>query len=85
MADNSSSPAYYGATPSKPAHHFTENPPTSDPADKKSLQDYRLQLFKDGPNSVPLVDDRTPSSDNSQASHEAKVAAELEAILARLG
>ncbi|KAI2777655.1 hypothetical protein F4815DRAFT_448045 [Daldinia loculata] len=85
MANNSNSAAYYGANPSKPTHHFTENPPTSHPADKQSLQDYRLQLFQDGPNSVPLVNDRTPSSDNTQASHEAKIAAELEAILARLG
>ncbi|KAI0849381.1 hypothetical protein F5Y00DRAFT_261517 [Daldinia vernicosa] len=85
MANNSNSAACYGATPSKPTHNFTENPPTSHPADKKSLQDYRLQLFKDGPNSVPLVDDRTPSSDASEASHKAKMAAELEAILARLG
>ncbi|KAI0122675.1 hypothetical protein F4814DRAFT_446616 [Daldinia grandis] len=84
MANGSNSTACYGTTSSKPTHRFTENPPTSGPIDKESLQYYRLELFIDETNSVPLVGDRTLSLEDSKASHKAKMAAELESILACL-
>ncbi|KAI8963587.1 hypothetical protein F5Y11DRAFT_346399 [Daldinia sp. FL1419] len=85
MSDKSNIAAHFGATPSKPTHNFTGNPPTGHPTDQQSLQEYRLRAFQDGPDSVPLVHDGTTSSESAKASHEARIAAELEAILSRLG
>ncbi|KAI1469140.1 uncharacterized protein F4812DRAFT_470243 [Daldinia caldariorum] len=84
MANNSNSAAYNGEALPKPTHRFTKTPPTSHPCDKESLRDYRLQVFRDSPKSAPLAHNRTPNPGNLKRHHKAEVAAELEAILARL-
>ncbi|KAI1415081.1 hypothetical protein F5Y13DRAFT_157790 [Hypoxylon sp. FL1857] len=85
MPGNSNKVTYNGETPKKLKHHFSHNPPTSHPADKGSLRNYRLDGYKNGPESVPLTGTHTSNSGDTQAVRKAAVAAELNAILCRLG
>ncbi|KAI1440269.1 hypothetical protein F5Y02DRAFT_360242 [Annulohypoxylon stygium] len=82
MTGISNQTASNGAVPPKQDHKFTYNPPTHDPVDKKSLENYHLQTYTSGPSSVPRAS-VTSSSDTQ--THQKKLAAEVEAILSRLG
>ncbi|KAI1086624.1 hypothetical protein F5B19DRAFT_478561 [Rostrohypoxylon terebratum] len=82
MTRTSNQTACNGAVPPKQDHKFTHNPPTHDPIDKKSLESYHLQTYTKGPSSVPRAS-VTYSSDTQ--THTKNLAAELEAILSRLG
>ncbi|KAI1204724.1 uncharacterized protein F4807DRAFT_465366 [Annulohypoxylon truncatum] len=85
MANDSKNSVYYGMTPSKPTHKFSNNQPTSHPVDDRSLREYRLESYRKESDSVPLPHTETSASNNTQALRKAKVAAELDSILSRLG
>ncbi|OTA68362.1 hypothetical protein K449DRAFT_429206 [Hypoxylon sp. EC38] len=72
------------ATSLKPKHHFSSNPQTSYPDDEESLRNYRLDRYENGPNSVPFADIQTRNLRTIQASRQARVAADLNAILSQL-
>ncbi|KAI0893005.1 hypothetical protein F4806DRAFT_499530 [Annulohypoxylon nitens] len=77
MTSKSENSAYGGATPSKPTHRFSENPPTSHPVDDQSLRDYRLDNFVKGPNSVPLQSLQASATSGTQAQNEMKASEEV--------
>ncbi|KAI0838487.1 hypothetical protein F5Y06DRAFT_47882 [Hypoxylon sp. FL0890] len=85
MASNSNKSAYYGVTPPKPSHRFSKNPPTPHPVDKQSLREYRLENYRNGPDSVPLAKSQVTASDNTQTIRQAKLAADLNDIVSRIG
>ncbi|KAI1455107.1 hypothetical protein F4805DRAFT_460041 [Annulohypoxylon moriforme] len=85
MASNSTKSVYHGTTPHKPIHRFSVQQPTPHPVDDKSLREYRLESYKKGPDSVPLLRYQVSSLNSAQVPHETRVAAELETILSRLG
>ncbi|KAI0887010.1 uncharacterized protein GGS22DRAFT_159174 [Annulohypoxylon maeteangense] len=64
----SNTTTYNGATPPKPQHYFSRNPPTHDPTNDQNLRAYRLDKFINGPNSVPTAHVRPTHS--GAASHD---------------
>ncbi|KAI0010659.1 hypothetical protein F4779DRAFT_616295 [Xylariaceae sp. FL0662B] len=85
MTVTSNQAAHNGETPSKPEHQFSRNRPTQHPIDQQSLRSHRLTTYVEGPNSVPLAHGAGPGTRDPQPTHQAKVAAELNSILSRLG
>ncbi|KAI1440271.1 hypothetical protein F5Y02DRAFT_403488 [Annulohypoxylon stygium] len=83
MAGDSSNSIYHGATPPKPSHLLSDQPPTPHPVDDQSLRNYRLESYRRAPDSVPSYHQDSILS-NTQEPHHEKVAAELDAIMARL-
>lgn len=75
--------------PTKPSHHFSSNPPSSQPIDERSLRDYRLREYQNGPESVPFAYVQSSQSRNDQATHktapQAALVTDMDAILTRLG
>ncbi|KAI0379404.1 hypothetical protein F5Y04DRAFT_282826 [Hypomontagnella monticulosa] len=84
MATSSKGGVYHGATPPKPSHYFSGNPPTPHPIDQQSLRDYRLDRFKNDPGAVALAHFRASNHNDTQATRQATTAIELAAILSRL-
>ncbi|KAI1402453.1 hypothetical protein F4819DRAFT_454540 [Hypoxylon fuscum] len=84
MANISNKSACNGTTPSKPNHHFSYNPPTAHPATTHDLRSYSLKRFKSSPNSVPLAHAATHDPHDAETTHQARIVAELDAILPRL-
>ncbi|KAI1204723.1 uncharacterized protein F4807DRAFT_445989 [Annulohypoxylon truncatum] len=54
MADSDVT-VYHGATPHKPQHFFSRNPPTPHPTNEQSLRSYRLNKFVNGPDNVSMA------------------------------
>ncbi|RYP06433.1 hypothetical protein DL764_003169 [Monosporascus ibericus] len=72
----------FSQTPEKPAHTFSVQSPANDPVDQQSLGAYRLTTFTNAPGSVPLGTGLSPKS--VEAAHQARVAAQLNAISSHL-
>ncbi|OTA53217.1 hypothetical protein K449DRAFT_440257 [Hypoxylon sp. EC38] len=85
MASNSNKSTYYGMTPPKPAHRFSENPPTPRAIDQQSLRDYRLGRYRNGPDSTPLASLQAISTDTTRATRQAELIANLNDISSRIG
>ncbi|KAI1370821.1 hypothetical protein F4677DRAFT_451002 [Hypoxylon crocopeplum] len=84
MAGASNETAYNGVTLPKPDHHFSGNPPTAHPVDKQSLGTYRLELYRNGPDSVPLAQAQALGAGAGQASDPTRIVTEMNDILSRL-
>ncbi|KAI0849383.1 hypothetical protein F5Y00DRAFT_269363 [Daldinia vernicosa] len=81
MTQSSDNAAHNGTTPPKQAHSFSENPPTSHATDSQSLREYRLDRFKNEPNSVPLASVQPDAPDKAQETRRTNLAADLNTIL----
>ncbi|KAI1504918.1 hypothetical protein F5X99DRAFT_370279 [Biscogniauxia marginata] len=81
MSTYSTNAMYNGQVPQKSQHHYTTNPPTAHRTDDQSLQSYRLSIFNQGLYSTPIVSASSPA--NVEASRQARVYSETNAILAR--
>ncbi|KAI0137724.1 hypothetical protein F4776DRAFT_623149 [Hypoxylon sp. NC0597] len=84
MPGNSNKAAYNGTTSRKPKHYFSDNPQTCYPGDEGRLRNYRLDEYKNGLSSVPFANIQARDPNTIQTTHQARVTADLNAILSRL-
>ncbi|KAI0864035.1 hypothetical protein F4860DRAFT_511406 [Xylaria cubensis] len=75
---------YGGQTPSKPGHYFSTHPYTSTSSTNGSqaFRDHSLATFMGAPNNTPLASTR--SAQEIEAAHQARVAAQINALADRL-
>ncbi|KAI0467435.1 hypothetical protein F4859DRAFT_244475 [Xylaria cf. heliscus] len=82
MSSTSNTSVCYAQTPRKPEHYYSSHPPTTHPADERSLQTYRLSSYGQSSHSPVMASSR--SAADIEAAHLKRVEEQTGSILSRL-